>query len=215
MSRHWVTGGPVHTVTLQLTQRAVETGRAGVFTQMSVVSRSTLTGAHHSVTSAVIVTVTFQLAVGTKPARRTLSVAVRTSPAQTTGTVAGYRVTHSSITAATALGTVRPKPAWRAAVSAVLSPAPREAHAPTGDRVTLGSISTQRHPGAVDAVTPSWTCDVTARSNESCWTFTGSGGRNALPSIFTLTVSLAVRTVTTLCTDLVTFGATETWSAVT
>ena len=42
-----------------------------VFTQMSIISRSTMTRSRHSVAGAVIVTVTFQLAVGTKSAHRT------------------------------------------------------------------------------------------------------------------------------------------------
>lgn len=182
---------------------------------MPIVAWTALTRPRHSVTSAIILTATFQLAVGTKSSRGTFFVAVCTSPAQTTGTIAGHRVAHSSITAVTALSTFCPKPACRAAISTVLSSASRGAHTSTGDRVILGSLSTQCHPGTVDTVAPSRTRDVAARSYKSCWTFTGSSGSNALPSILALTLSLTVWTITTLSADLSTFGAVVTWSAVT
>ena len=43
--------------------------------------------------------------------------------------------------------------------------------------------------------------DVAARSDKSCWTFTGSSGRSALPSVVTLALSLAVWAVTTVFTN--------------
>lgn len=215
MARRWVTGGSVHTVTLQLAQRTVQTRRTGVFTQMSIVAWTTLTRPCHSVASAIILTDTFQLAVGTKSACRTFFITVCTSPAQTAGTVASHSVTHSAITAVTALDTVCPKPAWRTAMSTVLSSASRDAHTATSDRVILGSVSTQRHTGTVDSITPGWTSDVAACSYKSCQTFTGSSGRNAPPIIFTLALVFTVWTIATLSTYLVTFGAMETWSAVT
>lgn len=43
--------------------------------------------------------------------------------------------------------------------------------------------------------------DVAACSYESCWTLTGSSGRSALPSVFTLALSFTVWTITTLSTD--------------
>lgn len=43
--------------------------------------------------------------------------------------------------------------------------------------------------------------DVAARSYKSCWTFTGSSGSNAFPSILALTLSLTVWTIPTLSAD--------------
>lgn len=115
-------------------------------------------------------------------------------------------------------------------VSTVLSSTSRETHTAAGDRVVLGSVSTQRHPSTVDSVTAGWTrcqnphtseyviplitppfsaanmvsgglTDVAAGSYKPCWTFAGSGGRNALPSIFTLAPSLTVWAIETLSTS--------------
>lgn len=59
-----VTGGVASTLTLELTAVAMETSRAGMFTQVTIVSRVTLALSRHSVTGPVVVTITPQFAVG-------------------------------------------------------------------------------------------------------------------------------------------------------
>lgn len=54
---------------------------------------------------------------------------------------------------------------------------------------------------AVTIVVSDGLTDVAARSYKSCWTFTGSSGRDTLSSIVTLALSFTVLTVTTLCTN--------------